>query len=156
MAFCPNCGAEAQGTFCAKCGSQLGTATASTAGGVPPPPPAAPVAQAGLDENVASALCYLLGLITGVLFLVLEPYNRSRTVRFHAFQAIFLNIAWFIAYIGLTIIAFVPVIGTVISLVFTFVLPLVALVLWLLLMYKAYNGQKWVLPIVGPIAEKQA
>jgi uncharacterized membrane protein len=156
MAFCPNCGAEAQGAFCAKCGSQLGTATASTAGGVPPPPPAAPVAQAGLDENVASALCYLLGLITGVLFLVLEPYNRSRTVRFHAFQAIFLNIAWFIAYIGLTIIAFVPVIGTVISLVFTFVLPLVALVLWLLLMYKAYNGQKWVLPIVGPIAEKQA
>ena len=48
-----------------------------------------------MTDNVASALCYLLGLITGIIFLVLTPYNRNPVVRFHAFQSIFLNVAWY-------------------------------------------------------------
>ncbi len=52
-------------------------------------PPPAPVSAPGLTENVASALCYALGWITGIVFLVLAPYNQNRTVRFHAWQSIF-------------------------------------------------------------------
>ncbi len=155
MAFCPNCGKESQGTFCANCGTQLSAAGAQ-AGGAAPPPPATPVAQSGLDENVAGALCYLLGILTGILFLVLEPYNKSKNVRFHAFQAIFAGIAIFVCYIAIFILGFVPFIGWAISLISAVLLPLAILVVWLMLMYKAYNNQRLVLPIVGPMAEKQA
>ncbi len=55
---------------------------------------------------MACALCYLLGLLTGILFLVLEPYNKNRLIRFHAFQSIFLNIAWIAVYIALSIVGF--------------------------------------------------
>jgi hypothetical protein len=52
------------------------------------PPSGPPAAAGGMTDNVASALCYVLGLITGILFLVLSPYNQNKTVRFHAFQSI--------------------------------------------------------------------
>src|SRR6185503_17565063 len=84
------------GRFCAKCGTPLGAAA---------PPPGAQSANptplpgaAGLSENVAGALCYLGLLITGILFLVLDPYNKNRAIRFHALQAIFLNLAWFVVW----------------------------------------------------------
>ena len=85
MPFCASCGAEVQGTFCPSCGKPVGAAQAAG------PAPAAPAA--GMQENMAGMLCYVLGLITGVLFLVLEPYNRNRNIRFHAFQSIFLTVA---------------------------------------------------------------
>src|SRR5271165_2505039 len=114
MAFCANCGAEASGRFCQKCGAPLGAPGAAPgatpgAGPVPPPPPATnfgdvppgahplppPMAPSlGMSDNMAGALCYLFGFITGILFLVLAPYNQNREIRFHAFQSIFLNIAW--------------------------------------------------------------
>src|SRR6478752_2124403 len=100
MAFCASCGAEVQGKFCAKCGAPAGAASGSAGAASPPPPSApyvaAPAASAGLDENVAAALCYLLGVLTGVLFLVIEPYSRNRVIRFHAFQSIF---AWIAAIV---------------------------------------------------------
>ena len=121
MAFCANCGAEVQGRFCAKCGAPApaaGAAPSPSASAPPPPPPPqaaspfpaaaapAPTAQAaGLEENMACALCYVLGLLTGVLFLVLAPYNQNRLIRFHAFQSIFLNIAWIAIYIVLSIVS---------------------------------------------------
>src|SRR3974390_163227 len=77
MAFCANCGAQMEGRFCAKCGATA--PAAATTGGAVPVASAAPAAQsAGMAENVASALCYALGLITGVIFLILEPYNNKR------------------------------------------------------------------------------
>ena len=115
---------------------------------------------AGMTENVASALCYLFTVITGILFLVLEPYNRNKTVRFHAFQSIFFFVAtvvcWVILIAVTTILAHIPILGALVSLLLIAVLWIGVLVLWLTLMYKAYNNQKLVLPVIGPLAEKQA
>ena len=115
---------------------------------------------AGMTENVASALCYLFTVITGILFLVLEPYNRNKTVRFHAFQSIFFFVAtvvcWVILIAVTTILAHIPILGALVGLLLIAVLWIGVLVLWLTLMYKAYNNQKLVLPVIGPLAEKQA
>src|ERR1043165_3659002 len=92
MPFCANCGAPVEGRFCAKCGTPV-SADMPGAGAPPMGPVRTASASAGLSDNVASALCYFCTIITGVLFLLLEPYNRRRTVRFHAFQAIFLFVA---------------------------------------------------------------
>jgi len=174
MAFCSNCGSEAQGRFCAKCGAPVAGAAGSAGAGAPgmgsapgsamPPPPAPPpqyasqpvgAQSAGLEENMVCALCYALGLLTGILFLVLEPYNRSRLVRFHAWQSIFVWAALAVIGIGISMFGHIPFIGWLVLLA----LPLLGLgsfILWLLLMYKAYNRERWVLPVIGPLAEKQA
>lgn len=154
MAFCPSCGAPAEGKFCAKCGTSLpGGAPAGT------PPPAG--AGSNLSPNVAGALAYVLGLITGIIFLVLEPYNRDRAVRFHAFQSILLNLAVIAIYIVLTIFgsvlgAVVPMMGAALIGLVSLLLWLGSVVLWIVLIVKTYGGSKIVLPVIGPIAEKQA
>jgi uncharacterized membrane protein len=153
MPFCPNCGTEAQGAFCAKCGTQI-SGTGAPAGEAPPPPSAS-AAQAGLQENVAALLCYVLTILSGILFLVLEPYNRNKTIRFHAFQSIFFFVALMVCYIALSVIGMLPVIGLV-TIPLYLVLWVASLIIWIMLMVKAYNGQRWVLPIIGPLAEKQA
>jgi uncharacterized membrane protein len=118
------------------------------------PPPAA---GSGLADNVASALCYVLGLITGIIFLVLAPYNQNRVIRFHAFQSIFLHVALIVFYIGCAIVA---VILTAMHLgLVTLLFPLLGLgvlVLWICMIVFAYQGKLTVLPIIGPIAKKQA
>jgi uncharacterized membrane protein len=155
MAFCSSCGAEMQGNFCARCGAAAGASTGSTAG------PAAGVnAAAGLEENVAAALCYLVGVLTGILFLVLEPYNRNPVIRFHAFQSIFAWIAAMVIGMSLSMfsypIAAIPFIGWLIDILLWLAFSLGVLVLWLYLMYKAYNRDRLVLPVIGAWAEKQA
>ncbi len=157
MPFCTNCGAEAQGNFCPKCGAPLPAAAGPT---VVPPPPLSEAARGGLTDNLAAALCYLLFIVTGIVFLLIEPYNHNRTIRFHAFQSIFLWIAIVIVYIVLGIFSAsmmaIPGIGFLFSVVLHPALALAIFILWLALMYKAYNNQRWVLPVVGPMAEKQA
>src|ERR1039458_6392263 len=91
MPFCASCGSSVEGKFCPKCGAAMDAAAHPAAGA--PPPSAQPSAAAPMADNVASALCYVLGLITGIVFLVMEPYSKSRAVRFHAFQSIFMNVA---------------------------------------------------------------
>jgi uncharacterized membrane protein len=153
MAFCANCGAQGEGRFCPKCGSPLAADAGITPG------PAVPLQSAGMTDNMAAALCYILGILTGILFLVLEPYNKNKTIRFHAFQSIF----FWVAAVALSIVgsiitlAFiaVPFVGALVGLLFK-ILYLGILVVWVLLMYKAYNNEKLVLPIIGPLAEKQA
>jgi len=158
MAFCANCGTQASGAFCPNCGAALGGASAnpSAGAGTYVPPAAAPQAQ-GLDTNVASALCYLFGLITGIIFLVLAPYNQNKTVRFHAFQSIFFHLGlivlWIVVSIALSILAFITHgLGFVLFPLF----GLCVVALWLYLMYSAYTGKKIKLPIIGDLAEKQA
>jgi uncharacterized membrane protein len=149
MAFCPSCGSQVEGRFCAKCGTAVG---AGEVGAAATPAPQAAV-PAGLTDNVASALCYALGLITGVLFLVLAPYNQNRAIRFHAFQSIFMHVAAIIIWVVWIFVSIVS--GGLLGLIS----PLIWLgffVLWLVVIIKAYQGQKLVLPIIGPLAEKQA
>ena len=100
----------------------------------------------GLEENVAGLLCYLLGFITGILFYVLEKDNSF--VRFHAMQSIITFGAIFVLII---VLGFIPIIGWILALL----LPFVALALWIILMIKAYQGERYKLPIVGDMAEKQ-
>jgi uncharacterized membrane protein len=154
MAFCPNCGSQATGTFCPNCGTSLGGATSDPQGGtgagyVPPQP----ITAAGLTDNVAGALCYLFGFITGIIFLVIAPYNQNKFIRFHAFQSIFLNVAWIALWLVLGILA---VMTHGIGVLLYPLLTLVFFVLWLYMMFSAYNGKRVKLPVVGDLAEKQA
>ena len=99
-------------------------------------------------------------MITGILFLVLAPYNQNRVVRFHAFQSIFLHLGWIILWIVITIITLplsaLPILGAMISISLHFALWIGGVIIWLYMMYKTYNNEKIVLPVIGPIAEKQA
>jgi len=116
--------------------------------------------QAGMEENLAAALCYVFGLLTGVLFLVLAPYNQNRVIRFHAFQSIFLHVASIAVFIALAIMIgilhLIPFVGTFLGLILYPITGFGLFILWLMLMYKAYNKERWVLPIIGELAEKQA
>jgi len=100
----------------------------------------------GVDENIAGLLCYILGFITGIVFLLIEKENKF--VRFHAMQSLmtFLGI-FIISIIG----GFIPIIGWIISIL---LVPISA-ILWILLMFKAYKGEKYKLPFIGNYAEEQ-
>jgi uncharacterized membrane protein len=175
--FCTQCGAQVDETakFCKKCGVRLlptqpagytaptinhqtsnYQAQSSFGSGQPPyqqpyqPPRQGTAPQADLKPNVAGMLCYPLSFITGVLFLVLAPYSRDRFVRFHAWQSIF----FFLALLALSIVLRVlpwPFEG-----LFLFALQLLALGGTGWLMYKAYNNERFKLPLVGDWAENQA
>jgi uncharacterized membrane protein len=117
-------------------------------------PAQTPNAGTGLAPNVAGALAYLLGPITGELFLILE--KNSSFVRFHALQSIVFGVIWIIFWIALSVISsVVPVLGWIVGFLISIVAGLGGLILWLLLMYKAYQGQEWEMPIAGGIARKQ-
>src|SRR5438067_9979795 len=90
MAFCANCGTQVEGQFCATCGRPVGASPAQPQF----TPAAATPAAAGMTDNVAGLLCYILGFVTGIIFLVLAPYNQNKFIRFHAYQSIFLSVAW--------------------------------------------------------------
>ena len=114
-----------------------------------------------MSENVAAALCYsLFFLLSGVLFLVLAPYNKNRVIRFHAFQAVFTGIAWVVSWSAVSLISVlllpIPFLGAAISVLLHLGVGLGFLFLWLMLMHKAYHRERWVLPVIGPLAEKQA
>jgi uncharacterized membrane protein len=97
----------------------------------------------GLDENLASALTYVLGFLTGIVFFLMEKENK--TVRFHAMQSIITFLGTFVVIV---VISFIPIINLI-----TPLLGLVVLILWLVLIIKAYQGEKFKLPVVGDMAE---
>ncbi len=100
----------------------------------------------GLQQNVAGLLCYVLGWITGIIFLLLEKDNQF--VRFHAIQSIVVFGAFTVAEF---ILGFIPFIGWVL----TWILGLLALILWIILMVRAYQGKMYKVPVAGNIAEQQ-
>lgn len=161
--FCPSCGTASEGRFCPKCGAAKPEEAGSAAGSPDPvftPPAASGVNAAGLSENVVCTLCYVLTFVTGILFLVLEPYNRNRTVRFHAFQAIFFGVGtvvvWVVFVAVSSVLAQIPVIGPMIDLLLLAAVWIGLFICWLMLMYKAYNNERFRLPVIGDLAEKQA
>ena len=100
----------------------------------------------GLEANVAGLLCYVLGWISGLVFILIEKENKF--VRFHAVQSIIVFGALTLASI---VLGWIPVLNVVI-------VPLISvlgLVLWIVLMVKAYQGEKYKLPWAGALAEKQ-
>jgi len=111
-----------------------------------------------MADNAASALCYVLGFITGILFLVLEPYNKNRTVRFHAFQSIFLNIALIVVAIALGILEAMisGLIGWWFAVTVGWCFNLALFAVWLYMIVTTYQGRTTVLPIIGPLAQQQA
>jgi len=161
MAFCASCGSPVEGRFCAKCGATVGVGAPPVSAGVPPAGAATPqpvAASAGMSDNAASALCYVLGFITGILFLVLDPYNKNKLVRFHAFQSIFLSVGLILIRIVLSILF--GIIGYTMGYMLYFglmsLVGLASLVIWLYMIIVTYQGKKVVLPIIGSIAQQQA
>jgi uncharacterized membrane protein len=139
-------------TFCGSCGAAVG-------GVAPAGAPSA--ASTGLTSNVAGCLAYVLGFITGIIFLVLDPFKNDKFVKFHAFQSIFFSvvvigftIVWSILSIilGLISMGFLAGIMFLISLL----IHLVFLCFWIFLMYKAYQNEYYSAPIIGALAAKQA
>jgi uncharacterized membrane protein len=119
-----------------------------------PGPSNTPAQSGGLTPNLAAALSYLLMPLTGIVFLVVEKTNAF--VRFHAMQSTVLGVAWIVFWIGLTILtSLVPVLGWIVGFLISIVLWLGGFILWLLLMWNAYQGKEWELPVVGPFARKQ-
>lgn len=127
MSVCPNCGAVMEGVVCSHC----------------PPAPA-------IKENIASALCYLLLGVTGTVMLFLEPYRYNRHVRFHAFQAILVNVTIIVIWMAISLL------GKSLAMLLSPVFTLGTLVLWLVLIWTAWQNERIVLPLIGPLAEKQA
>lgn len=150
MAFCGKCGSSVPegAPFCPQCGAQVGAAA------TPPQVAMTPVGSTGLQENVAGLLCYLLGWLTGIIFLLID---KRPFVRFHAAQSIVVFgaltlIHWVlsIAFLGSGFIGF-GVWFMIVRLV-----DLVSLVLWIVLMVMAYQGKTYEVPIAAPIAKNIA
>jgi uncharacterized membrane protein len=167
MAFCANCGAAlSEGSmFCGGCGKAVGanaaapTAATGTPGAATTGAGAAAAAGTELSTNLAGALTYVLGIITGVLFLVLEPYKKNRFVRFHAMQSILFTLVCIAFSIAWSVLW-----GMLLSISFSFFwvdAPLrlgIAFVIfgfWLFLMYQAYLGREYRIPWIGDLAAKQ-
>jgi uncharacterized membrane protein len=114
----------------------------------------------GLTPNIAGALAYSLGFITGIIFLVIEPYRRDRFVRFHAMQSILYSAACIVFSIAWSIA--VGILMSITGWIAFAVLPIRLLIslgfflLWLYLMYQAYSQREFRIPIIGAIAAKQA
>jgi uncharacterized membrane protein len=122
---------------------------------------APPIANSGLQANTASALAYLAGILTGIIFLVIDPYKTDRFVRFHAFQSILFNAGWTVLWIawmiaGLVLSAITKGLFLFIQLPIDLLLMVGGFALWAFLMYSAYQGKMTKLPVIGALAAKQA
>lgn len=139
--------------FCNMCGTQIADGTTTCAACASRAP--MPVANAGgMTDNVAGMLAYVT-IIPAIIFLVLEPYNKSRFVRFHAFQCIFLAVAAVVAHIILGVLTVVPFL-VLLTFPLHALISLGWLILSIFLALKANQGQMYKLPTIGDIAEKQA
>ena len=143
--FCSRCGAENPdgAKFCSKCGAGLGVATTPTEGAAKPEAES----STGLSANVAGLLCYVLGWVTGIVFIVLE--KKSTFVKFHAWQSIMTFGVLTVAYI---ILRWIPFIGWILSILIYILMA----ILWIILIIEAGTGKMWKVPGAGDWAEKQA
>ena len=101
----------------------------------------------GLTENVAGLLCYVLGWVTGIIFILIE--QESKFVRFHAFQS---TVVFGVFSVATGILGWIPIIGSILI----GIIWVVGFILWIVLMIKAYQGVKYKLPWAGDMAERWA
>ena len=136
--FCPHCGAQnPEGSkFCSGCGSTLTTQHLA---------PRQTGTTTGLEPNIAGLLCYVLGWISGLVFLIIE---KNEFVRFHAMQSV-LTFGC-LTVIGI-ILGWIPFIGSVIGTI----VWLFSFAVWIILMIKAYQGKRFKLPVTGDWADRQ-
>jgi len=156
--FCSKCGAEnPEGAkFCSKCGAEL------VAPGRPSEGAAKPEAESstGLSANTAGLLCYVLGLVTGIVFLVLE--KKSRFVKFHAWQSVITFGVLAVAYLILSTMLGTIAVTTlsrglaVFATIVGYIIGIIFFILWITLMIQAGSGKMWKLPWAGDWAERQA
>jgi uncharacterized membrane protein/ribosomal protein L40E len=139
---CAKCGTKnAEGTkYCQSCGSML--ETSKVAG-----------STTSLEPNVAGLLCYVLGWITGLVFILIEKENKF--VRFHAMQSIVTFGAFTVLWIPFSILSQMDILRVLFG-ILQAVTGILAFVLWIVLMIKAYQGERFKLPIAGDIAEKNS
>ena len=142
--FCSKCGTEnpEEAKFCSKCGAGLGVAATPTEGAAKPEAES----STGLSANVAGLLCYVLGWVTGIVFLVLE--KKSTFVRFHAWQSI---MTFGVLFVVSLILSWIPVIGWIMGTL----IGILSFVLWIILIVQAGTGKMWKVPWAGDWAEKQ-
>jgi uncharacterized membrane protein len=147
--------------FCNMCGAQIadGATTCAACAGRVPAAPVATASAAGMADNVAGMLAYIT-IIPAIMFLVMEPYNRNRFIRFHSWQNIFFFVAAIVIWIALMILtvaaSVIPIIGHLIVMLLGLVVWVGFFVAWIVLLIKANQGQMWKLPVIGDLAEKQA
>lgn len=138
--LCPSCNTEtgSEGTFCPHCGANTATGAAA----------AMPAQQGGLSESAAGVVAYIT-IIPAIIFLAMEPYNRSAFIRFHAWQSIFFGVVVIAANI---ILGLIPIIGWLLLLP----LSLAFLIAWILVMMRASKGERYKIPFIGNFAEQQS
>jgi uncharacterized membrane protein len=129
-----------------------------------PPPVQSGKSSTGLDENVASLIAYLAGWVSGLVFFLIE--KSSRLVRFHAMQAILLNVVLIVVWVVLAVVISIIVIilgqvsnalagiASILSVLLYLAGGLVTILVWVMCLIKAYQGQMYKLPIIGDYAEK--
>ena len=114
------------------------------------------ITSTGIEPNIAATLSYILGLVTGIIFYVLEKDNKY--VRFHAAQSIATSVIIIVISIGVSmlssILVFIPVLGWLAVLILTLGLSIGTFILWVLLLIKAYQGEEWELPVAGGFARR--
>jgi len=125
---------------------------------VPEETPSNPIqpqpAQSGLSESATCGLAYIT-FIPAIIFLATAPYNRNANVRFHSWQSIFLTIAYIVVHVGFFVPDRIPFIGLMMIPV-RLLIGLGFFILWLVVLIKAFNGQRFKIPVIGDLAEKQA
>jgi uncharacterized membrane protein len=149
MASCSKCGTllEENASFCGNCGQPANL--------LPPGSPAMAEKNSGMDENIAGLLCYVLGWVTGLIFLFID---QRPFVRFHAAQSIVIFGGLQIIYLALgrVFLASSGVVGFGTAGMLRGIVAMVEFALWIVLMIKAYQGQKFRVPIVADIADSIA
>lgn len=136
--YCPKCGAanDDAASFCSNCGAQLKSSSEE-------PPQETSV---GLRANTAALLCYVLGWVSGVVFLVLEQKNPF--VRFHALQS---TVTFGVLTVASAILSWIPIVGVA----FSAIIGVLGFILWIVGMVKAGNGNWWKVPWAGDWVERQ-
>jgi uncharacterized membrane protein len=153
MALCARCGVSlSENTgFCPSCGTPVMGA----------PPAGAPVGgpqSTDMSSNLVGALAYLFGFVSGIILLKIERYKQNPFVRFHAFQSIFLGVSAVVFFMVLGMMSAMLSAGFLWSLVALLkgLLALAFVLIEFFMMYKAFKGECFALPFIGPMAARRA